>query len=120
MIKIGKNISDFSTHSCQPITKDELKEIIKKRILEQGNECDLNDIDVSLIEDMSNLFMYSNFNGDISEWNVEKVEYMNSMFSNSNFNRDISNWKPKRVRHHMDDMFYKSPLNGREPAWYRE
>ena len=30
MIKIGKNISEFSVHSCQPKTKKELKEIINK------------------------------------------------------------------------------------------
>ena len=35
MIKIGKNISEFSVHSCQPNTKEELKEIIKDRISEQ-------------------------------------------------------------------------------------
>ena len=30
-----------------PKTKEELKEIIKRRIKEEGNEVDLNDIDVS-------------------------------------------------------------------------
>ena len=46
MIKIGKNISDFSTYSCKPKTRDELRDIIRKRIREQGPNCDLNDIDV--------------------------------------------------------------------------
>ena len=49
MIKIGKNISRFSTYSCQPKTKDELEKIINDRIAEDGNYCDLNDIDTSLI-----------------------------------------------------------------------
>ena len=39
-----------------PKTNKELKDIIKKRIKEEGNEVDLNDIDVSKITDMSYLF----------------------------------------------------------------
>ena len=49
-----------------PQTKEELKEIIEKRIKEEGNEVDLNDIDVSNITNMSNLFERTNFNGDVS------------------------------------------------------
>ena len=56
MIKIGKNISSFSTYSCRPTNKKELIEAIQSRIFMHGDNCDLNDIDVSLIEDMSNLF----------------------------------------------------------------
>ena len=80
MIKIGNNISEFSTYSCQPKTYDELKEIIKDRISKEGSNCDLNDIDVSLIKDMSYLFDYSKFNGDISKWNVSNVIDMTGMF----------------------------------------
>ena len=76
MIKIGNNISEFSSYSCQPTTKYELKEIISVRIREQGPNCDLNDIDVSLIDDMSYLFQGSKFNGDISNWNVSNVKSM--------------------------------------------
>ena len=73
MIKIGKNLSEWSAYSCQPKTKEELKEIIKERIENEGPNCDLNDIDVSLIEDMSYLFFGSKFDGDISEWDVSNV-----------------------------------------------
>ena len=95
MIKIGKNISEFSVYSCQPKTKDELKKIIEDRISKEGPNCDLNDIDVSLITDMSCLFFDSKFNGDISKWDTSNVANMSYMFSGSNFNQDISNWKIK-------------------------
>ena len=48
-----------------PQTKKELKDIILQRIKDEGNEVDLNDIDVSNITNMSNLFERTNFNGDI-------------------------------------------------------
>ena len=73
MLKIGNNLSEWSSYSCQPKTKDELREIIKRRISEQGNNCDLNDIDTSLITDMSHLFHGSEFNGNISNWNTSNV-----------------------------------------------
>ena len=57
-------------------SKSELKSLINKRIEEQGPNCDLNDIDVSLIDDMSSLFHESDFNGDISEWDTSSVEDM--------------------------------------------
>ena len=44
-----------------PQTKEELQDIIKKRINTEGNKVDLNDIDVSNITDMSNLFQGTNF-----------------------------------------------------------
>ena len=75
-LKIGKNLSEWSSYSCQPKTNDELKNIIKDRISKEGPNCDLNDIDVSLIEDMSWLFIRSKFNGDISRWDVSNVKDM--------------------------------------------
>ena len=54
-----------------PETKQELQTIIKQRIKQEGPEVDLNDIDVSNVTDMSNLFeKFSIFNGDISNWDV--------------------------------------------------
>ena len=58
MIKIGKNLSEWSAYSCQSKTKEELKEIIKDRIYKEGHNCDLNDIDVSLIEDKYSINFY--------------------------------------------------------------
>ena len=90
-LKIGKNISKFSTYSCRPTTGQELKMIINDRICREGLKCDLNDIDVSLITDMSNIFYRSKFNGDISKWNTSNVTDMKNMFCFSSFNGNISN-----------------------------
>ena len=70
MLKIGKDISNFSTCSYRPKTKEELMDIISKRIKKEGHYCNLNDIDTSLITDMSYLFKGVLFNGDISNWDV--------------------------------------------------
>ena len=91
-------------YSCHPKTKEELREIIVQRIKSDGNECELNDIDVSNIEDMSQLFnampnssfsnaIFKDFNGDISRWDVSNVKDMTCMFRFcENFNCDISGW----------------------------
>ena len=118
-LKIGKNISSFSTYSCQPTTGHELKMIINDRICREGLKCDLNDIDVSKITDMSYVFSTSPFSGDISEWDVSNVKNMYGMFSRSQFNGDISQWNVGKVRN-MKYMFYGSPLDGSEPEWYKK
>ena len=92
-LKIGKNLSSFSTYSCRPANKKELEEIIGERISKEGPDCNLNDIDTSLIEDMSSLFAYSSFTGNISKWDISNVTNMDYMFIGSEFNQDISNWK---------------------------
>ena len=96
-LKIGKNLSNFSTYSCKPETKYELVEIIGSRIDEDGLKCDLNDIDTSLITDMSWLFYDSKFNGNISNWNVSNVTDMAYMFKDSFFDGDISKWDVSNV-----------------------
>ena len=116
MIKIGNNLSEFSIYSCQPKTKKELKEIIEERISKEGPNCDLNDIDTSLITDMSYLFANKLFNGNISEWNTSNVVNMIGMFYKSNFNGDISKWDVSKVRS-MGDMFAKSKFNKDISNW---
>ena len=99
-------IKKSSNYKYFPQTKEELKDIIKKRIKEEGNEVDLNDIDVSKITDMSNLFNRINFNGDISKWDVSNVKNMYGMFSNCYyFNQNISDWDVSSVTE-MQYMFY--------------
>ena len=114
--KILINKNSKIEYIYHPKTKDELKKIIKLRIESYGNECDLNDIDTSNITDMSYLFEYSDFNGNISKWNVSNVTDMHSMFNGSAFNQDISNWNVSNVTN-MNAMFLNSKFNEDIPNW---
>ena len=99
-----------------PKTRNELEDIINQRIESEGNECNLNDIDTFNITDMSYLFKYTDFNGDISKWNVSNVTNMESMFDSSNFNGDISKWNVSNVTN-MKYMFMHSAFDGYISNW---
>ena len=100
---IKKNKS--TNYKYFPETRKELKDIILQRIKDEGNEVDLNDIDVSKITDMSNLFEGTDFNGNISQWDVSNVTDMTYMFYwCKKFNKDISNWDVSNVKN-MRYMF---------------
>ena len=116
MIKIGSNISKFSAYSCQPRTKKELQDIIKERISNDGPKCNLNDIDTSLMPDMSSMFAYSLFNGDISKWDVSNDKDMWGMFQYSLFDGDISNWNVSNVKD-MSRMFKYSSFKQNISNW---
>jgi len=96
--------------------KSHLEQIIQKVIEEDGADCDLNFIDVSNIRNMSFLFNYSEFNGDISGWNVSNVKDMSCMFQGCQFNGDISNWDVSNVKD-MSSMFQESAFDGDLSNW---
>ncbi len=105
--------------TVKPKGKADLIKIIKDTIEKEGNECDLNFIDTSEIEDMSRLFYNNNlndFNGNISDWDVSKVVNMSEMFTHSKFNGDISEWNVSKVEN-MGGMFYDSKFNGDISEW---
>ena len=79
-IKEGLKITSktkVDKYNYHPKTKEELQDLLKQLIEERGNEGDFNDIDVSKITDMSELFKgMEKFNGDISNWDVSNVTRM--------------------------------------------
>ena len=86
-LKVSKAV-----YTLFPKTKNELQQMIKDEISKNGNECSLNHIDVSKITDMSKLFSFSNFDGDISGWNVSNCKKMYLMFDNSPLEKNPPKW----------------------------
>ena len=62
-----KNADHNIKYNYFPKTNKELKNLVNKLIKERGNNANLNDIDTSKITDMTDVFNYSEFNGDISK-----------------------------------------------------
>lgn len=123
--------------------KKNLKELIRRIIKKKGNECSLNDVDVSNMSDFVELFMTSDFNGDISGWDVSNVVKMEGMFAlskftgkngmfklekgnsltntyqmfiNSDFDADISGWDVSGVMA-MGQMFDNSNFSYDVSGW---
>src|SRR5574344_451172 len=66
--------------------------------IKNKNKYNLSKLDVSQITNISDIFMYSKFNGDISKWDVSNVTDMACMFSGAKkFNSDIGNWDISKV-----------------------
>ena len=104
-----------------------LKKLIERIIEKRGNECSLNDIDVSNQKHMEiyysikrrALFKDSTFDGDISGWDVSNVERMSSMFYNSRFTGKNGIFKLEKGNkvENMGMMFYYSDFNGNISGW---
>ena len=112
-LKISK--STLNQSILFPKSKEELQDMIKKEVKENGNHCSLNHIDVSKITDMSSLFDDSElyyFKGDISSWDVSNVTSMKLMFFDCDFNGDLSDWDVSNVEN-MSGMFSNSKFNNK-------
>ena len=85
--------------------KDELIERIKEEYEKQNSKnthkLDLTMLDVSKVNDMSDLFTVFNYlkSIDVSNWNVSNVKYMYGMFAecNSLESIDVSKWDVSNV-----------------------
>lgn len=118
--KINKNTGKKNTnYSLKPTSKKELKQIIENRLNNEGKDCNLNDIDVSKITDMSFLFIDLD-PGDIeiSLWDVSNVTTMEGMFNNCrNFNADLSEWDISNVKNFNYTFYFCKKLTSNFEKW---
>ena len=107
----GYRVKDDNPNKMAKTLSILIERIIEKR----GNECSLNDIDVSNIKQMCyykkeegwivGVFYNSIFNGDISGWDVSNVENMSGMFWGAKyFNQPLDKWNVSNVED-MSFMF---------------
>ncbi len=115
-----------------PVTREDLIELINSwgRLDSQEtndeiqiNKCEpnqcypLENLDVSKLEDLSSLFRYSMFNGDLSNWDVSNCKNMEIMFARSRFNNDsLQHWDVSNVTN-MNYLFISSNFNGNISSW---
>lgn len=90
--------------------------VIAQRLDKDGPTADLNDIDVSAIEDFSMLFANKIFRGDVSQWDTSRATTMRGMFTHTQFNGDVSRWNVSNVTD-MTMMFERTPFQGDLRAW---
>ena len=92
--------------------------VVDREMLSQmiSEEKDISKVITTLITDMSYMFRFSKFNGDISSWDVSNVTNMEYLFDFSEFNGDISNWDVSNVTN-MSYLFNASKFNGDISSW---
>ena len=138
IVRVTKNIDvvyefpDFYglSERLKPLTKEKLKEQIRDYTNTYRSSTNLqttklkmfkkyghsNFWNVSQITNMSGLFYYSQFPGEISKWDVSQVTEMSDMFYESNCNPDISEWNVSNVTD-MRSMFANSKFTGNILKW---
>lgn len=120
--KLKLNRDSGRKYNYHPTSKEQLQRIVRNLLHERGKDADLNDIDVSEIDDMSGLFNHimDPHNIDISEWDVSNVKDMWMMFFKcKNFNCDLSQWDVSNVQS-FGDMFLGCDSLKKIPEWYKD
>lgn len=87
--------------TLHPTTWEELRTIIEYELERQGQDADLNHIDVSGVTDMSDLFRELDIRHiKIDKWDVSNVTDMSYMFYDArSFNCGLSKWALSSILH---------------------
>jgi len=107
----------------QPQTTEELQEAVDLWVFDNDSALstygEINTWDVSLIDDMSELFRdKSTFNDDIGNWDVSGVTTMYRMFwSADSFNQDLSSWDVSGVTTMFEMFWSASSFNQDLSSW---
>lgn len=107
-LKINKESGAHHYNYC-PDSYSELRTLVRQLIRDRGEDADLNDIDISKVDNISNLFAY--LEGvvvgkiKIDKWDVSHVIEMRSVFEDCDFfDADLSSWDVSNVED-MQEMF---------------
>lgn len=105
-LRVNKNLKNTTITAKD---KKDLKRIINERLNDSPYILDLNDIDVSNVNDFCELF--GHFSGldeiHIEDWEVSQVEDMSFMFYECTALKsiDLSKWKPGKELWDLNHMF---------------
>ena len=85
MINLPTEVLDYiNEYMFKPKTKEELQKAVNLWCTNKDDALNryghISNWDTSLINDMSRLFQYSNFNKNINDWDVSNVTDMRGMF----------------------------------------
>lgn len=101
-----------------PENREELDELLKKLFEERGPNADLNDIDVSKINDFDNLFDNENFDGKLGDfrvewWDVSNMQTGNKMFKEcSKFDCNLAKWDVSKCENFARMFYYCKNFTG--------
>ncbi len=99
-----------------PPDRESLDILIVQRLDKHGPRANLNDIDVSAVQDLSFLFAGKSFWGDVSQWDTSNATNMRGLFANSHFDGDLSRWDVSQVQD-MNMMFEHTQFSGSVARW---
>ena len=89
------------------------------RVKKFGLGADLNDMDLTNVTSLDNIFsdpVMQGFHGDISKWDVSKITNMSFVFMRADVNVDISKWDVSNVKS-MSHMFWRAKFTGDISSW---
>ena len=76
----------------------------------------INHWDVSNVTSFLQVFIRTNFNGDITGWDVSSGENFNAMFQESDFNQDIGSWDMSNATN-IKNMVKETPFDQDISGW---